>query len=92
MSKNKYKLDIIPYVHKCIDVSLITFFIKEPVVSSAAIPCAAQKIDLNGFLLNQEWFIETIDFKESKYFSLTPQKNADGSWKNKKKVYFIEFI
>ena len=36
--------------------------------------------------------IGSIDFKESKYFSLTPQKKADGSWKNKKKVYFIEFI
>ena len=34
--------------------NMITFFIRDPVVSSAAIPCAAQKIDLKGFLLNQE--------------------------------------
>jgi hypothetical protein len=30
-----------------------------------------------------------MDFKESKYFSLTPQKKADGSWKSKKKKYIL---
>ena len=68
-------------------------FIKsDPVVNSAAIPCAAQKIDLYGFLLNQECLIETTDFEESIELSLTPQKNAEGSLRNRKKVYFKKFI
>ena len=54
--------------------SCILFIIKAPVENSAAIPCTAQNIDLNGFLFTHLWVTPTIHVSLSICFVLTPHK------------------
>src|SRR5665811_1099343 len=59
-----------------------------PVLSSAAMPCTAQNIDLNGFWLRHPCFTLTTHCRFVMDFTLTPVHQAAG---NLKKVNVLNF-
>ena len=61
---------------------LICCISKAPVASSAAIPCTAQYMELNGFWLIQRCFTVTTHLFSSNSFTRTPHIKADGNLKN----------
>ena len=62
-------------------LSLILEITKAPVLNSAAIPCTAQNIDLNGFWLIHRCFTEVTQLSSEIDFTRTPVKKAAGSLK-----------
>ena len=61
--------------------------IKRPVVSSAAIPCTAQNIDLKGFWLIQRCFTLTSQVVSVTLVVRIPVQKTEGNLKKVNKVY-----
>ena len=67
--------------------SLMPFIIRSPVVSSAAIPCTAQNIDLNGFWLIHRCFTLTSQDVSVTLVVRIPVQKTEGNLKKVNKVY-----
>ena len=77
----KFALLFITNIEILISRSLASCIIKTPVESSAAIPCTAQNIELNGFLLIHNKFTLTSHVTEVILSTRTPLHQAEGKLK-----------